>query len=80
MDKIKMSEAKKMEREGYNIMHIDWFDNTGSFYLLQKIDLQKKYPDCSHVLISPNKLWADNNAIAALILDDDQGKNNNENE
>ena len=69
--KITMNEAKKMLREGYTIMHIQWFTQDSGYGILYNTDLQQQYPDCSHVLVAPNKRWADTNSVAALILSEE---------
>ena len=68
MQKMDMKEAKKMLGQGYAIMHIQWFSENSGYQILHKVDLEKKHPDCSHVLVSPNKHWTDANSVAALIL------------
>lgn len=69
MEKMSMSEAKKMLREGYWIMHISWFSEKTGWGILHNVDLEKENPDCSHALIAPCKKWREPNAVAALILD-----------
>ena len=68
MEKIQMSEAKKMEREGFQIFHIGWFTVGSGYGIIHKDDLMKKNPDCSHALVSPNTRWLATGAVAALIL------------
>ena len=66
--KMKMGDAKKMEREGFTIMHIEWFTKESGYSIIHHIDLKEKNPDCSHVLIAPNKRWTDYNSVSSLIL------------
>ena len=70
-NKVTMRDAKKMERDGFTVMHIDWFSEQRGYTIIHGIDLQSEHPDCTHVLINPNKSWSDTNAIAALILDEE---------
>ena len=68
MMKMKMDDAKKMERDGFYLIHIDHFTERTGYSIIHDVDLMKKHPDCSHALITPGKRWRDYNAIAALIL------------
>ena len=70
MEKIRMNEAKKMEREGFQIFHIGWFTVGSGYGIIHKDDLMEKNPDCSHVLLSPGGRWIEKKAVAALILKD----------
>ena len=71
-DKISMSEAKKLELQGFSILHIGWFTPQGGFSLISKdLDLQSKYPDCSHVLMAPDRKFYDTDCIDAMILKED---------
>lgn len=68
MNKISMSEAKKLSTKNYHIMHIEWFSENSGYKILFNKDLEKEYPDCSHVLLLPNTKWLQSNNIFALIL------------
>ena len=73
MEKIRMEDAKKMEKQGFSIFHIAWFSADSGYGILHSEDLEKKYPDCSHALVSPNMRWLEKNSVAVVIL---KGENN----
>ena len=68
LPKITYKEAKKMEKYGFVMMHIDWFSPSSGI----RYDWQSLYPDCSHILINENNNWHWRNIIthaAAVITD-----------
>ena len=67
MQKISMSEAKKMVNAADSIvylMHIDWPKRHKG----EKFDLASDNPDCSHVLLNGTIKWGKPGWVAALVL------------
>ena len=62
--KMTMAQARKLAREGYHIMHIEWFDTEKGY---KGENLCQKYPDCSHVLLNRVFVWQAPNAVFAVI-------------
>ena len=63
--KMSMAEARKLAREGYHIMHIEWFDTEKGY---KGQNLSAEYPDCSHVLLNRVFRWQAPDAVFAVIL------------
>ena len=67
--KISAKSALKLRKQGYWIMHIEWFSERLKGY--QFGDLDEEYPECSHVVVCGDKHWRSGpEAIHALVLGD----------
>lgn len=78
MDKITMSEAKKMCRHRigsphFYLQHIEWFNPSTGYSIIYGADLQAENPDCTHAVIDGNKRYNAPNAVVALVLEEQDG-------